>query len=167
MKNPVRTKFFKDKIREHRKDLPLAVIYEKECARFKATCGYEAATDAAAKSEKALHSHINAIMLEPSKTMTGVVIKAQALCGWNEAEYMGRPSTLKDRIGQTRWLPPYCCKARNNNPAIEFSFLRNQMSNHYINRRRFPTTAAIAAPVAGAATAVIASAEIPTGETVI
>jgi len=64
----------------------LAARYEAEIKRIKSSVDYEAVWRATHAARDALEDHIAAIMNEPEQTMTGLIIKAQALEAWGQVK---------------------------------------------------------------------------------
>lgn len=79
-----RDRRWKDEIRDYKAKLRHAQTYERECQRLKRASGIEALSDDESAAREALSDHITAIMKEPSRTMLGVLIKAQALECWTK-----------------------------------------------------------------------------------
>ena len=71
-----------------------ARAYWSEVERIKAASGIEVATAERTATLDALHRHVDAIMRADDWTITGAIIKAQALGAWREADHIARGFNL-------------------------------------------------------------------------
>jgi hypothetical protein len=71
-------------IANHERQIAVAEKYEAECDRIVQASGIRAATRREVNAVKALANHVDAIMTLPETSMTGVMVKAQALALWGK-----------------------------------------------------------------------------------
>ena len=74
----------------HRAAIAPSAAYWAEVERITAASGFEAAQAAEKDAREALRALIGAIMATDEATISGVVVKAQALAAWGEVDYVYR-----------------------------------------------------------------------------
>lgn len=69
--------------------------YWSEAERITASSGIDPAQQAQRDAERALHALVSEVMAEPERTITGVVIKAQALTAWSAVDRVGQLTNIE------------------------------------------------------------------------
>jgi hypothetical protein len=73
-------------VKELKQQISIAKKYEAECARIEKASGIHAAGKRETTAAIALTKHVDAIMAQPETSMAGLMIKAQAMSAWQNAD---------------------------------------------------------------------------------
>jgi hypothetical protein len=77
------------RVQSYKKQLAIAKGYEAECDRVRLASGLRAAQKRESDAAQALTNHVDAIMGTPETSMTGIMIKAQAMAAWSRVPLCG------------------------------------------------------------------------------